>query len=218
MVTVTVSRWTTAALLSLTLTVVNSVFLASPLAQQPPIVVSPPSRRQRSCSVSLKTTAKTGVLRVAAPGDNPSSRPAEPPPGCPPSVPASLQAQFRERNPHRNPAEEVEAAGGAVEVLAAQADRLLQMHRYRDAIKVLERLSKATPEDGRVWMQLSQGYKRSRRMRDAEAAVRRGIEACPQNARLRQALGELLGIHRTRNLLHRSHRGGSLRSLPSPPR
>ena len=68
---------------------------------------------------------------------------------------------------------------------------LQQTRRHRAALDLLEELSVRTPEDGRVWMRIMRAHKQAGRRSMAEAAIKSGIEACPANARLRQALADL---------------------------
>lgn len=75
--------------------------------------------------------------------------------------------------------------------LNEEASRLLQLHRPKQAAEVLTTLTRLTPEDGKVWIKLMSVHKRARRFGNAEAVVRDGIAACPQNGRLRQALADL---------------------------
>lgn len=72
-----------------------------------------------------------------------------------------------------------------------RADRLLQLRRPKEAAGLLTQLTQLTPDDGRVWMKLMSVHKRAKKLRKAEAVVRDGLRACPQNARLRQALADL---------------------------
>lgn len=81
--------------------------------------------------------------------------------------------------------------GEDVEALYEQAKLLLQTRRRSEAIVLYERLTRLAPEDGRVWIKLMTTHKSARNLEAAEAAVRRGIEACPENARLRQALADM---------------------------
>eukprot|EP00326_Haptolina_ericina_P015028 CAMPEP_0181180792 /NCGR_PEP_ID=MMETSP1096-20121128/6989_1 /TAXON_ID=156174 ORGANISM="Chrysochromulina ericina, Strain CCMP281" /NCGR_SAMPLE_ID=MMETSP1096 /ASSEMBLY_ACC=CAM_ASM_000453 /LENGTH=455 /DNA_ID=CAMNT_0023269245 /DNA_START=86 /DNA_END=1453 /DNA_ORIENTATION=+ len=53
--------------------------------------------------------------------------------------------------------------------------------------------------DGRAWMQLVRIYKSTRDFDQAEATLRQAIEACPDNARLRQALADLCREQRRYN-------------------
>ena len=76
-------------------------------------------------------------------------------------------------------------------LLYERATRLLQTYHTKEAIQVLLRLTALSPEDGRVWMKLMSTYKRQRKYREAEETIRRGIHACPRNAKLRQALADL---------------------------
>ena len=82
---------------------------------------------------------------------------------------------------------------GAIDTaeLYTHAKRLLQLHRYGEAAEVLTRLTRLTPDDGRVWIKLMTIHKRARRLKNADATIRDGIKACPENARLRQALADL---------------------------
>jgi tetratricopeptide (TPR) repeat protein len=86
-------------------------------------------------------------------------------------------------------------SGAASEMNASalyeQAQVLLQTHRLKEAVGVLNKLTELTPDDGRVWMKLMSTHKRAKRMKLAEATVRKGIAALPENGRLRQALADL---------------------------
>lgn len=75
--------------------------------------------------------------------------------------------------------------------LYERAVLLQQMRRRDESLRTFERLAELTPGDGRVWMRMMTLHKLERRWGRAEATLRRGIEALPQNALLRQALGDL---------------------------
>ena len=75
--------------------------------------------------------------------------------------------------------------------LYERAVLLQQMRRRDESLRTFERLAELTPGDGRVWMRMMTLHKHERRWGRAEATLRRGIEALPQNALLRQALGDL---------------------------
>ena len=103
---------------------------------------------------------------------------------------APLPPREKRVGPPRKPRPTVLDATNST-ALYEEGKRLLQLHRPQQAAGVLTKLSKLTPEDGRVWMKLMSAHKRARKMRKAEATLRDGIRACPDNALLRQALADL---------------------------
>ena len=72
-----------------------------------------------------------------------------------------------------------------------EANRMLQTHRNREAVRLLRQLTRLTPTNGKVWMKLVNVFRRTSRVAEAEATLRRGIKACPSNALLRQALADV---------------------------
>lgn len=75
--------------------------------------------------------------------------------------------------------------------LYMRANHLRQTHRYADALAIYEQLAGHTPEDGKVWIKILGVHKATGKLGRAEEAITRGIEACPSNAVLRQALADL---------------------------
>ena len=75
--------------------------------------------------------------------------------------------------------------------LYEDANLLLKLHRYSEAVPLLRRLTQVTPENGKIWMKLANVYRRTAHVSRAESTLRRSIQACPDNALLRQALADV---------------------------
>ena len=75
--------------------------------------------------------------------------------------------------------------------LFERAKLLQQTRQFHAALDAFERLASLMPTDGRVWMRMMGMHKAARRYAQAEATLLRGIEHCPDNALLRQALADV---------------------------
>ena len=117
---------------------------------------------------------------------------------CTAPQPASLPSGSSTRTAVLAPPAPISAPAGAPVVdeaaaalLYAKAKELEQRKQFRQALAQLKKLSALTPADGRVWIKMMNAHLRAGRQRRAEEVVREGVEACPSNARLRQALADL---------------------------
>lgn len=78
------------------------------------------------------------------------------------------------------------------EALFQRAKRLQQTRQFEAAVSGFKELAALTPADGRVWMRIASMYKEAGRYVDAEAVLRQGVAACPENVLLIRARADVL--------------------------
>jgi len=98
--------------------------------------------------------------------------------------------------------------------LYERANLLLQTHSPEEAAILLQRLTRLTPNNGKVWMKLANVYRKRRNYKDGERTLRRAVETCPSNALLRQALADFCR-ERRRYAEARSHYREAMKLEPS---